>query len=370
MAIVMPLAEQRGGGEVMLRQLIEHGCAGSVEWLVIFLRDGPMVELFERFGVEVHVVDAGRLRQPHRYAAAIAQIAGIVHRGKVEAILGWMVKSQLYGGPAALLAGVPAVWFQVGAPYRPGWLDRAATAIPARGIMAVSEVAALAQSQIRPRRPRRVVHPGVELDRFDATRLVTPTEARMRFGLPLDVPIIGLVGRIQRWKGIHVLVEAIPAVLRDYPSAHFIVVGGAHDLEPDYLGQIKKRIGELGLERSVLVAGLQADIPVWMQAMDVVVHASDREPFGIVILEAMALGKPVIAGTGGPEEILTDGFEGLITPYGDADALAGAVLRYLDDPDFAAAVGAAARRRATDFGVRTYASNVARVAREMTGQSS
>jgi glycosyltransferase involved in cell wall biosynthesis len=90
-----------------------------------------------------------------------------------------------------------------------------------------------------------------------------------------------------------------------------------------------------------------------------VVHASDGEPFGIVVIEAMALGKPVIAGSeGGPREILTDGVDGLLVAYGDADALAAAVRVYLDDPEFARVVGAAARRRAAEFSAARYADNV------------
>ncbi len=84
------------------------------------------------------------------------------------------------------------------------------------------------------------------------------------------------------------------------------------------------------------MAGAQTNIPEWMQAMDVMVHASDREPFGIVVLEAMALGKPLVAGAeGGPREIITEGVNGLLTPYDDAPALAQAIARYLNDPEWA-----------------------------------
>ena len=100
--------------------------------------------------------------------------------------------------------------------------------------------------------------------------------------------------------------------------------------------------------------------------MDVVVHASDREPFGIVILEAMALGKPVVAGAdGGPREIVSDGVDGLLAPFGDADALAHAVLRYLGDPQFPRAAGAAARAKATRFGVERFAEEVAHAVAEL-----
>ena len=92
--------------------------------------------------------------------------------------------------------------------------------------------------------------------------------------------------------------------------------------------------------------------------MDVIVHASDREPFGIVIVEAMALGKPVIAGdAAGPTEIITDGVDGFLSPYGDAAALGCALRRLLDDPALAQRLGAAARLRAQDFSTQNYARN-------------
>ena len=356
----MPLAEQRGGSEVMLRQLVEYSDATAVRWLVIFLEHGPMVAQLQRLGAEVAVVDAGRLRQPHRHAAAVARIARLARRHRADVIVGWMVKSQLYAGPAGLLARLPVVWYQLGAPLEPSWLDRAATALPARGILAVSQFSADAQAQIPPRRRLRVVHPGIELDRFDPATLPSPSAARARVGLLDDGPVIGIVGRLQRWKGIHVLVEAMPRILAEHPTARCVVVGGVHDLEPTYPAFVGARIAALGLEGSITLAGPQADVADWMQAMDVVVHASDREPFGIVILEAMAVGKPVVAGAaGGPQEILSHGVNGVLAPFGDADALAGALLWYLDDPQFARAAGAAARARAARFGVERFAGEVA-----------
>src|SRR5262249_34942035 len=81
-----------------------------------------------------------------------------------------------------------------------------------------------------------------------------------------------------------------------------------------------------------------------------------NEPFGIVIIEAMALGKPVIASNAaGPTEIISPGIDGLLTPFGNAAELASAVLRYFDDGDFRNGVASAARRRALDFSTYLYA---------------
>ena len=365
-AIIMPLAEQRGGGELMVLHLMQQGQHLGVEWLVVFLADGPMVAQVRALGVSAVVVDAGRLREVPQYIAAVGQIARLVRREHVDLIFGWMNQGQLYGAPAARLAGIAAAWYQLGIALTPGWNDRTATRLPARGILTCSQAGAEAQARIDPVRPLRVVYPGVELERFDPHCLPTPMEAKRRLGLPTDGPLIGIVGRLQRWKGMHVLAEALPEILRAHPDAQAVIVGGEHALEPDYPAFLRERIAALGLTDKVTLAGLQSNVPEWMQAMDVIVHASDHEPFGIVVIEAMALGKPVVAGNAaGPTEIITDGMDGLLTPYGDAPALAVAVGRYLDDPEFARTAGDAARRRAQEFSTRRYAENCVAALQEL-----
>lgn len=357
-AVIMPLAEQRGGAELALLHLIQQGQGLGVDWLVVFLQDGPMVRRVREMGGDAQVVQAGRLREPHRFAGAVREIVRLARAENVDLILGWMGIAHLYGGLAARMAGVPSAWFQHGIPWDKNWIDRLATRLPAKGILVCSQAVADAQAQIAPQRPLRVVYPGVELERFDPDTLPTPAEARRRLGLPAEGPLIGIVGRLQRWKGMHVLVEAMPEVLRRCPDAHCVVVGGDHALEPDYPAFLRGRMEALELTNAVTLAGLQSNVPEWMQAMDVIVHASDHEPFGIVVIEAMALGKPVVAGNAaGPTEVITDGVHGLLTPYGDAPALAAAILRYLGDPDFARQTGAAAKLRAQDFSTRRYAEN-------------
>lgn len=356
--IVMPLAEQRGGGEMMLWDLVQQGRNAGVEWLVIFLEDGPMVEQVKSLGIDARVVESGRLRQIHRFIGAVLRIAAIARRERADIIVNWMWITHISGGLAAMLAGLPAVWYQLEVPSDKTWLVRIATLIPARAIITLSRDGKQAQAEIWPHRPTPLVYPGVALDRFEPNALPTPEEARRKLGLPLHGPLIGIVGRLQRWKGMHVLVQAMPKILQKYPDAHCLVVGGKHDLEPDYEDFLKAEITALGLKDQVIMAGLQRNIPEWVQAMDVFVHASDNEPFGIVIIEAMALGKPVIAGSaGGPTEIITDGMNGLLTPYGDAEQLAIAILRYLDEQEFAQSAGVAARQRALDFSTQNYAQN-------------
>ena len=214
-----------------------------------------------------------------------------------------------------------------------------------------------------------VVYPGAELERFNAATLPDPAVARRNLGLPPTGPLIGIIGRLQRWKGMHVLIEAMPSILKTHSDACAVIVGGVHYTEPNYPAYLQQRVSALNLDGHVVMAGLQHNIPEWMQAMDIIVHASDREPFGIVIIEAMAMGKPVVAGdAGGPTEIITEGVNGLLAPYENADALAQAILRYLDDPSLAARLGSAAKQRAADFSTQRYAQNLIAAIRELKEQ--
>ena len=362
--VVMPLGTALGGGELMLRQLLTHGRGQGVEWTVVFLRDGPMVEEARALGHTVRLVNAGRFRNIAARVRAIFAIAHIARESRADLVLGWMVAGQLTAGAAAMIAGIPSVWFQVGTP-RPDWLDRIATLLPARGVLVLSRAAAAAQARVWPRRKQWLVYPGADLSAFDPARLPSPASERARLGLPVTGPLIGMVGRLQRWKGMHVFVSAMARVHQSRSDVRAVIVGAPHETEPEYAIELQRQVGALGLDRVVTLAGFQSNVPDWMQAMDVIVHASDREPFGIVVIEAMALGKPVIAGSGGgPAEIITDGVNGLLAQYGDAGSLANAILRYLDDHALAARTGAAARIRAAAFDDRTYATNVIAALRE------
>lgn len=363
--VVMPLGDQRGGGEMMFRQLMEHGRGQGIEWIAVFSKDGPLVAETRGLGVETHLIEAGRIREIGRRFSAIRRIAALARERQVSLVFGWMVSSQLLAGPAAWLADVPAAWYQVGLP-RPDWIDRFATLCRARGVVVLSREVAAAQARIAPRRPQLLVYPGASLENFESVRAESPAAWRKRFGLPSTGPLIGVVGRLQRWKGMHTLVAAMPAVRARHADAHLVIVGGAHDTEPGYADALKALARATGVEQAVTFAGYQADVPHWMQAMDVVVHASDREPFGIVVVEAMALAKPVVAGAaGGPAEIITNGQDGLLAPFEDVPALAQAVTRFLDDPAFAERCGAAAHTRAQDFSARRFAIHLVQAIREL-----
>jgi glycosyltransferase involved in cell wall biosynthesis len=211
-----------------------------------------------------------------------------------------------------------------------------------------------------------VAYPGIDVDGMTAEpgNAGAPLSA---LPIPAGAPVLGLVARLQRWKGVHVLVAALPHVLRAHPEAHVVVVGGDHPLEPGYRLELEQLAARLGVADRVHLTGYQADARSWMRAFDVVVHASDNEPFGLVLLEAMALGKPLVAGAeGGPTELVRDGEEGFLVPFGDAAGMADRISQLLADPELGRRLGGAGLERARAFSPARFAGDVLATLRLVT----
>ena len=170
---------------------------------------------------------------------------------------------------------------------------------------------------------------------------------RRELGIPSAAPVVGIVGHLQEWKGQHIVVEAVARARRRVPDLRCLVVGGVHRRGADYASRLRERIAAPDLVGHVVLTGARDDVPACLDAMDVVIHASVvAEPFGRVLIEAMALGRPVIAPReGGPLAIVADGETGLLVAPRDPDALADAIVALVEDPARRAAMGRAARER-------------------------
>lgn len=212
-------------------------------------------------------------------------------------------------------------------------LDRRWLLPSLRGMIFISQAVARAQLQgVASPPPHRVIPNPVDLAAF--RHPYPPAQVRREFGAPLDAPLIGMVGRITRWKGQHVFIEALARLRQRFPQAHGLILGEAGTARDQaYKETLQARSRELGLETHLHWAGHRTDIPRILPALDALAHCSvEPEPFGRVIIEGMAAGVPVTASAaGGALEIIDEGVNGLLTPPGDAEALAAALIRLLDD---------------------------------------
>lgn len=187
-----------------------------------------------------------------------------------------------------------------------------------------------------------VVPNGVDLSRFILPG--EPRRLRSELGLPLDAPLVAVVSRLNRLKGLEQYLDAAAAIAARFPEARFLVVGETPPHDPGYLGELQALAERLGISDRVIFTGLRSDIPQLLAAVTIAVMPSLNEALSNALLESMAAGAPVVATrVGGTTEALSDGENGLLVPPGDPGALASAITRLLEDPALANRLGRAAR---------------------------
>jgi len=237
------------------------------------------------------------------------------------------------------MLGIPLVAYQRGDEWNSllvRWLARKATRFIANSVATRRSLDALG---IPPERVR-VIYPPVDLESFRARR--PAEEVRENLGLRPGERCFGMVAMLLPWKGQTVFLRAAALVLDRFPNTRAVVVGGPPSGGEAYEGELRALAQKLRIGDRTIFTGFCPDVADILPVLDVVVHASvDPEPFGRVIVEAMALRRPVVASrAGGPTEIIEDGQTGLLVAPGDAEALAAALIDLLDHPERAAEIAA------------------------------
>ena len=339
--VTAPWGEALGGAEAMLQSVLRGGQESGHQLEIVFFEDGPWPAELRAAGFRVEVFSVGRVREAHRWAATVIRLARIMRRRQPDLILNWAAKTHLYGSPAAALVGMSdrVVWWQQAIPRRL-WLDVCATMLPAAAIGCYSRASAEAQARLFPARRTFIVAAGAPVP--DA---LPPHAPMAHIDLPTDVPVVGLVGRLQPWKGQDRLLRA-QALLRERGHRmHTLIVGGdAYGLSAQYAASIPALVSELGLGEDVTMTGQVPDAAPYIAQMDILLNASDPEPFGIVLLEGMARGVAVVAvASGGPGDFIQHGRTGVLARSGEPAALADALEPLLGSPAQRAELGRAGR---------------------------
>ena len=210
----------------------------------------------------------------------------------------------------------------------------------------------------------QVVYNAVDSIAFARTFDVMGT--RQTLGLAANDLVVGMVSRLERWKGLEVFLHAMAIVRRRVPQARGMIVGDVVPYDREYRQSLLVLRDELGLSEGVNFCPFQGDMPMTMAALDLLVLASTSpEPFGRVLIEAMAAGKPVVAtDSGAAPEIVEHGTNGLLVPAGDVQALANAIVSVLEQPERAKEMGRKGQARVQErFDVRHYVDGVEAVYR-------
>jgi glycosyltransferase involved in cell wall biosynthesis len=315
-----------GGSERYLELLLDHLEPAWVHG-VVSLQDGPFVARLRASGFEVEVVETGPRLSMLPSAMRLRRLINhdppaVVHANGVKAAL------------VAALARprAPVVWVKHDFSWD-GPLARLVARRCARVVGVSAAVTATFRGRLRDR--VRVVHNGIPA--IDRDRSMGRDAVGTLIGA--GGPVVILVGRLHPAKGQLELVEAAPRVLERRPDTRFLLLGGEDPYQLDYARRVRGRIAELGLTRSVLSRPHHPDAPGVMAGCEVAVMPSvpdergmGREGFGLVGLEAMTVGTPVVGYEGGAlPEVLGDC--ALLVPGGDRVQLAEGIAGLLDDPE-------------------------------------
>lgn len=195
------------------------------------------------------------------------------------------------------------------------------------------------------------VYDGVDIDKFK------PSASENK-----EVTI-GLVGRLERWKGQHVLIEAAELVLKQYPEVKFQLIG-----DGIYEPELRKMVDEKKLRDNVEFTGGVSNVQNYINNCSIIVHASiEPEPFGMVVIEAMALAKPVIATNfGGPLEIIDNEKNGYLIPPSNPKVLAALIIKLIENFELRQQIGQNARKKViSKFEVKKYTRQVEEIYNEI-----
>ncbi len=335
---------QEGGSNEVLASLVSHAPAEARQ-ACVFLEDGPFLQRMSDRGVPCALVPAGRARHPWRVPRVVRQLREAIAAHRADLVLAHVSKAHVYAAPAAALARVPELWWQHERQTLNPWLQELAGRIRAAGVICSSEWTATIQAERWPGTPVHVVHPGVP-----ATARAGPRMHRTS-GEYAEAPVIvGVVGRLARWKRVELALRALPHVLAVLPEVELRVIGGGSAaVDRGYAAELRAEASRMQVSDAVRFLGHVADGPAAIDALDILVHCADQEPFGLALVEALLAGVPVVASRdGGPREIVRDGVDGLLVDVTDAHGLAAAIVALARDPARRAAMGNAGYDRALE----------------------
>ncbi len=373
--VVLDHVTERGGGQLAMGRLAD-ALKPEVETTFILPGRGPFEERLRTAGHPVEVVpldgEVERIRissvrpvadlanRGPQLLQAASRMATLARERGAQVIYSNSLKAHVYGAVAARMARLPHVVHIrdiLQPPYLPVRLRHSLRLFFAvlRPAAVIANSSATARSAPVPCAPV-VIPSGI-------TR--GPKAAPPPEGAP---PTVALLGRLERWKGHDVAISALARIRRRLPDARLLLGGGVEVGEAAYAHELHELAGALGVADSIEFCGFVDDPYAFFARAHVALHTSVLpEPFGQVVVEAMAVGRPVVAtAAGGPLEVLQLGRSGILVPPEDPAATADAAVGLLTQPDLYERLAEAALVRSGDYTIEAAASKTLQLLRTIT----
>jgi glycosyltransferase involved in cell wall biosynthesis len=329
--------------------------------------EGSLIDEVRGRGIPLTIVPAlVREISPAKDLLAVFKMAAFIKRGRFDIVHTNSSKAGVLGRWAAWLAGTPIIVHTV---HGWGHNDRQRPLVR-RVFILLEQITQRITDRLVVVSPRNIekgladgiatpekyitIRSGIGLAHFrQPTR---PRDAvRSELGIPPGAPVVGSVTRLSPQKAPLDLVGAAALVAAQRPDVHFVAVG-----DGPLRAKVEARIAALGLTDHFHLTGLRRDVPDLLHSFDLFALSSLWEGLPRVLPQAMAAGLPIVTtAADGSAEAVTDGVNGFLTPPGDAQAMAAALLQLLDDPALASKMGEAGQDRADEFSARKMVDDIA-----------
>lgn len=334
-----------GGAETLLRDLAAGLETHGYQITVGYSTPGPFVSELKNKGLNlVHFPRLG-LIDPFM----MMRLVQYMRKNQPQVFHAHLFKSDFHGRLAARLAGVPVVVSTLhnNDVWANNWIMGhlyGSTSIWVDRLIAVSEEVKTFHIQKTGVSPEKVI---VIENAVDVQAFTGHEEAakriRAEFGISLDAPVFGIVGRLKPQKNIPMFLQAAVGILHEIPNARFLIVG-----DGPLLNDLKLKAQDIGLFPSVIFTGMRNDIPAILRSLDVLVLSSLWEGLPVILLEAMASSLPsVVTSVDGVVGVAEPDVTALLVPSGDHRELSKACIRLARDPELRRKMGWAARERVT-----------------------
>lgn len=346
-----------GGAERCLLPLASGLDRERFDPVVVVPRDGPLIGSLKKNGVTVR-------QSPFRmwvaynkatpaichlfrkdFSARVDRLVELIDREQADVVVSNSI-SILEGAFASQITGRPHIWNVLEilskdpglVPLIPlelvySWLPQLTDAL-----VAVSTAVADEFHANLPSDKIRTIHTGIHPPTVSAAS----KDVRSEFGYPADTPVVQFVGLLSERKGVRTLIAAVPHVLESFPQARFLFAGTDGGLKKFLVSEIER----LGLGSSVTLLGQRNDVGRLVSECTAFVLPANADPLPVAVLEAMALGKPVIATmSGGCSEMVDQGSTGLLVEPKSPEELSRAIASVLADPRMATSMGERGKQR-------------------------
>jgi glycosyltransferase involved in cell wall biosynthesis len=359
------------GAENSLLNLVNNLNKGRFTPFFVLPGPGPLAEELAKSGIEVSIIELPKIRNIRGVFHAVKELIGVVEKNNILIIHSNSIRTHMYGVIAAMRCGIHGVWHQrnllQGEIVDP---DRALFFLADRIICNSRAIARRFEFFGRLPGKVRVVFNGVDSDTFNPS--VDGSAVRREFGIGPGEIVVGIASRFNAHKGHEVFLKAARHIISGKEAVkdkiRFMIIGGAvFDQDKGrevYLRDISEK---MGLKAKTVFTGFRTDMERVYAAVDILVLASDAEPCGRVVLEAMSSGKPVIGtSSGGTPEAIEHGVSGYLFKAGDHLDLAAKIISLANDPDKAGRMGRAARQSVErSFKIESNVAKIEAIYREM-----